>query len=58
METRDSQNAPEPAEAARDDKATKRWFEEFTVELRLQDVPGDAIGDAVAAAREIGRAHV
>ena len=28
------------------------WFEEFTMELRLLAVPGDAIGDAVASARE------
>ena len=34
------------------DKATKRWFDDLVVELRLQDVPGDAIGDAVASARE------
>ncbi|MCC3268349.1 hypothetical protein MUG94_14615 [Arthrobacter gengyunqii] len=34
------------------DRATKHWFDDLVVELRLQDVPGDAIGDAVASARE------
>lgn len=52
METRDSRNTPEPASAAQGHKTTRRWFNDFTAELRLRDVPGDAIGDAVAAARE------
>jgi hypothetical protein len=46
METRDGSAAAKP------DKATRRWFDDFTVELRMLDVPGDAIGDAVASARE------
>lgn len=45
METRDNRN-PKP------ERATRRWFDDFTVELRLLDVPGDAIGDALASARE------
>ena len=52
METRDSRNAPEPEKTAGEDRAAKRWFNDFIMELRLRDVPGDAIGDAVAAARE------
>jgi hypothetical protein len=32
--------------------ADRQWIEEFVVELRLRDVPGDAIGDAVATVRE------
>ena len=52
METRDGRNTRDPDGAARPDKATRRWFDDFVVELRLQDVPGDAIGDAVASARE------
>ena len=28
------------------------WFDEFTIELRLLGVRGDAIGDALASARE------
>ena len=31
----------------------KKWFDEFIVELRLRDVLGHAIGDAVASAREL-----
>ncbi|MDJ0377487.1 hypothetical protein [Cryobacterium sp. PH31-L1] len=31
---------------------TTAWLEQLTLELRLLDVPGDAIGDAVASARE------
>jgi len=31
----------------------KKWFEEFIVELRLRDVLGRSIGDAVASAREL-----
>ena len=31
----------------------KKWFDEFIVELRLRDVLGYAIGDAVASAREL-----
>ena len=46
METRDGSTAAKP------DKATRRWFDDFTVELRMLDVPGDAIGDAVASVRE------
>ena len=46
METRDGHSGTQP------DKATRRWFDEFTLELRLRDVPGEAIGDAVAATRE------
>ena len=49
METRDSRNIPRPN---RTDRAAKRWFDDFVLELRLQDVPGDVIGDAVASARE------
>lgn len=30
----------------------KKWFDEFIVELRLRDVLGRSIGDAVASARE------
>ncbi|WP_104160320.1 hypothetical protein [Arthrobacter sp. ZGTC212] len=52
METRDGRTIPKPNRAGRTDRATKRWFDDFVVELRLQDVPGDAIGDAVASARE------
>lgn len=52
METRDSRNAPESPRAARTDKVSKRWFDDFVIELRLLDVPGEAIGDAVASARE------
>ncbi|MET1034518.1 MAG: hypothetical protein ABWX68_04695 [Arthrobacter sp.] len=29
-----------------------KWFDEFVLELRLRDVPGDAIGDAAASVRE------
>lgn len=46
METRDTGAAANP------DQATQRWFDDFTVELRMLDVPGDAVGDAVASARE------
>lgn len=45
METRNDRS-PKP------DRATRRWFDDFTAELRLLDVPGDAIGDALASARE------
>lgn len=39
------------AEAAREtDNAA--WLDDFTIELRLLEVPGAAIGDAVASARE------
>lgn len=31
----------------------KKWFDEFIVELRLRDVLGSSIGDAVASAREL-----
>ena len=31
----------------------KKWFDELTVELRMRDVFGHAIGDAVASAREL-----
>ena len=31
----------------------KKWFDEFIVELRLRDVLGQSIGDAVASAREL-----
>jgi hypothetical protein len=31
----------------------KKWFDEFVLELRLQQVYGKAIGDAVASAREL-----
>ena len=31
----------------------KKWFDEFVIELRLRDVTGSAIGDAVASAREL-----
>lgn len=31
----------------------KKWFDEFIVELRLRDVLGRSIGDAVASAREL-----
>lgn len=31
----------------------KKWFDEFVLELRLRDVRGPAIGDAVASAREL-----
>lgn len=31
----------------------KKWFDEFIVELRLRDVLGHSIGDAVASAREL-----
>lgn len=31
----------------------KKWFDELTVELRMRDVPGAAIGDTVASAREL-----
>ena len=31
----------------------KKWFDEFILELRLRDVLGSAIGDAVASAREL-----
>jgi hypothetical protein len=31
----------------------KKWFDEFVLELRLRQVPGEAIGDAVASAREL-----
>jgi hypothetical protein len=31
----------------------KKWFDEFVLELRLQQVYGRAIGDAVASAREL-----
>jgi len=31
----------------------KKWFDEFIVELRLRDVFGNSIGDAVASAREL-----
>ncbi|MBX0298743.1 hypothetical protein K2F54_02010 [Cryobacterium sp. 1639] len=31
----------------------KKWFDEFVLELRLQQVYGSAIGDAVASAREL-----
>lgn len=31
----------------------KRWFDEFVAELRIRDVFGHAIGDAVASAREL-----
>lgn len=31
----------------------KKWFEEFIVELRMRDVLGSSIGDAVASAREL-----
>ena len=38
-------------EAAREtDNAA--WLDDLTIELRLLDVPGDAIGDAIASARE------
>lgn len=46
MDTRDGNTAANP------DKTTRRWFDDFTVELRMLDVPGDAIGDTVASARE------
>ena len=46
MKTRDNRDNAAP------DKATRRWFGDFVVELRLLDVPGDAIGDAVASAQE------
>ncbi|WP_461169420.1 hypothetical protein [Arthrobacter sp. Z1-15] len=46
METRDHRNGTPP------EKATRRWFDDFTTELRLRDVPGNVIGDAVASARE------
>lgn len=32
METRDSQNTPEPAKAAQKGKACDRWFDDFTLE--------------------------
>lgn len=31
----------------------KKWFDELTLELRMRDVFGHAIGDAVASAREL-----
>ena len=31
----------------------KKWFDEFVLELRLQQVYGSAIGDAVASAKEL-----
>ncbi|MET3902190.1 hypothetical protein [Paenarthrobacter sp. 4246] len=31
----------------------KKWFDELVLELRLRQVQGDAIGDAVASAREL-----
>lgn len=46
METRDGHDGTKP------DKVTRRWFDDFTMELRLRDVPGETIGDAVASARE------
>ncbi|MDK1359908.1 hypothetical protein QNO00_06460 [Arthrobacter sp. zg-Y1219] len=46
MEIRDNRDNTTP------EKATRRWFDDFMVELRLLDVPGDAIGDAVASAQE------
>ena len=33
--------------------SNKKWFDELTVELRMRDVFGHAIGDAVASAREL-----
>lgn len=30
----------------------RKWFDDFVLELRLRDVPGDAIGDAAATVRE------
>ncbi|MGY1550714.1 hypothetical protein ACW5CM_02890 [Microbacterium sp. A588] len=33
--------------------ADKKWIDEFIVELRLRDVLGSSIGDAVASAREL-----
>ncbi|NQD89881.1 hypothetical protein HP499_19020 [Paenarthrobacter sp. CM16] len=33
--------------------ADKKWFDELTLELRLRQVPGDAIGDTVASVREL-----
>lgn len=46
LKTRDDRDGATP------DKATRRWFDDFTMELRLLDVPGATIGDAVASARE------
>lgn len=37
----------------KDTSPDKKWFDEFIVELRLRDVLGSAIGDAVASAREL-----
>lgn len=31
----------------------KKWIEDFTIELRLREVRGDAIGDAVASVKEL-----
>ena len=46
----------EPADMRLDDTARKAenaaWLEKFTIELRLLDVSGGDIGDAVASARE------
>ncbi|WP_104177225.1 hypothetical protein [Cryobacterium sp. Y50] len=33
--------------------SNKKWFDELTLELRMRDVFGHAIGDAVATAREL-----
>ena len=52
MTNPDGMTSPDGRSTAAPDKATRRWFEDFTVELRLLDVPGASIGDAVASARE------
>lgn len=33
--------------------AEKKWIDDFTLELRLREVRGDAIGDAVASVKEL-----
>lgn len=33
--------------------AEKKWIDDFVIELRLREVRGDAIGDAVAAVKEL-----
>ena len=47
---RDRDNGSTDIRSKATDDAT--WFDEFTIELRLLGVPGDAIGDALASARE------
>lgn len=46
MNSRDGSSSADP------EKDTRRWFDDFTLELRLRDVPGETIGDAVASVRE------